>query len=205
MLLVSGKEMAVQKLPSLLMPPIKERPFPYYSSEPRNSKVQPWQFKTKQTSLALLPTNSWIILIRSTRNRWKLGGLHLEEGKMFCFTFFCPFWVCPSLYIIFFESIISFVNLTRSLSFIGFQQCTMNNLVIKAFLKNRDLSLWSFQALQAQVEGAQVWTHCGLAVWVGTSYVSEIGLKVWSKMLSNYHLFEVFSMQMSSFFLWQEV
>lgn len=95
MLLVSGKEMAVQKLPSLLMPPIKERPFPYYSSEPRNSKVQPWQFKTKQTSLALLPTNSWIILIRSIRNRWKLGGLHLEEGKMFCFTFFLSFLSMP--------------------------------------------------------------------------------------------------------------
>ncbi|OPJ72856.1 hypothetical protein AV530_005346 [Patagioenas fasciata monilis] len=38
----------------------------------------------------------------------------------------------------------------------GFQQCIWNNLVTKVFMKNKDLSFWSFQVLQAEVDVAQL-------------------------------------------------
>jgi len=59
--------------------------------------------------------------------------------------------------------------------------------------------------LQAEVEVAQVRTHCGLAVCLGPSYVSEIVLNIWSKMLGNYHLFDGLFHADAIFFLWYEV
>lgn len=70
---------------------------------------------------------------------------------------------------------------------------------MKAFMKNIDLSFWTFQVPQAEVEGAQVWTR-GLEVLMGPNRVSEIVLKVWVKcVIIIYLTFFFFSMQILSF------